>query len=191
MTRLTSEALALAGTRDANERLEQAVRDNFQFIWRSLRRLGLRPDHAVDDAAQRVFEIAARKFAVIEPGRERAFFFKTALKVAHDIRRSGRVESARFAGEAVDGLRDLGASPEQALSQARLRKALDDVLNEMPWELATVFILFEIEDVPAVEIARLLELPGGTVASRLRRAREEFRTRVKRLGEAPLLRGER
>src|SRR5258705_287426 len=43
---------------------------------------------------------------------------------------------------------------------------------------------FELEEMPTPEIGRILELPSGTVASRLRRAREQFQTHVKRLRAA-------
>ena len=63
MTGLTTESPTFGTVSGADDRLGRAVRENFQFIWRSLRRLGVRPDHAVDDAAQHVFEVAARKVA--------------------------------------------------------------------------------------------------------------------------------
>jgi RNA polymerase sigma-70 factor (ECF subfamily) len=43
-----------------------------------------------------------------------------------------------------------------------------------------VFALYELEELTMAEIASILDLPEGTVASRLRRAREEFRTIAKR-----------
>jgi hypothetical protein len=51
----------------------------------------------------------------------------------------------------------------------------------MPLDLRTVFVLFELEEMPTQEIATVLDLPTGTVASRLRRAREEFQKLVRRL----------
>jgi RNA polymerase sigma-70 factor (ECF subfamily) len=44
--------------------------------------------------------------------------------------------------------------------------------------LRTVFVLHEFEELNMSEIASVLEIPRGTVASRLRRARQEFRERV-------------
>src|SRR5688572_1788938 len=70
-------------------RLEVMARDQFQFVWRSLRRLGVR-EPATDDAAQKVFEIATRRLASIRSGAERAFLFNTAVRVAIEFRRTAR-----------------------------------------------------------------------------------------------------
>jgi hypothetical protein len=56
---------------------------------------------------------------------------------------------------------------------------LDSALGELAPELRTVFVLFELEERTMAEIAELLQIPSGTVASRLRRAREQFRDRVR------------
>jgi RNA polymerase sigma-70 factor (ECF subfamily) len=191
MTGLSTESAAFTAVSGDDDRLGRAVRENFQFIWRSLRRLGVRPDDAVDDAAQRVFEVAAKKVAAIEPGRERAFFFMTALKVAHELRRRGRRESSRFGGDATDTVVDPAPDPEQAATAARLRQLFDGILSEMPFELSTVFVLFELEELSSIEIAQLLEVPVGTVASRLRRAREQFRERAAKLDPTSPSRGEK
>src|SRR5262245_58299657 len=68
-------------------RLRVLVGEHFDFIWRSLRRLGV-PHTDVDDCAQQVFWVAARKLSMIAEGSERAFLFSTALRVASDARRS-------------------------------------------------------------------------------------------------------
>jgi RNA polymerase sigma-70 factor (ECF subfamily) len=51
----------------------------------------------------------------------------------------------------------------------------------MPIELRAVFVLHELEQKSSPEIAAMFALPLGTVASRLRRAREGFRDAIKRL----------
>lgn len=161
-------------------RLRAMALENFQFIWRSLRRLGV-GEPTTDDATQQVFEIAARRLDEIEVGKERAFLFKTAVRVAMERRR--QVARAR---ETLDELtlqdaRDPGPTPEQALEWQRSRALLDAVLDAMPLELRTVFVLFELEGLSSVQIAPLLDVPVGTVASRLRRAREEFSAQAKRI----------
>jgi RNA polymerase sigma-70 factor (ECF subfamily) len=51
----------------------------------------------------------------------------------------------------------------------------------MPLEARSVFVLFELEELTVPEIAAMLDLPIGTVASRLRRGRELFRAAATRM----------
>jgi RNA polymerase sigma-70 factor (ECF subfamily) len=76
---------------------------------------------------------------------------------------------------------DLVATPEQLADQRMARKLLDRLLDEMDPQIRSVFVLYELEEMTMGEIANLLEIPGGTVASRLRRARTEFKSLVRRL----------
>lgn len=154
------------------------VGDFFDFTWRSLRRLGV-PQAEVDDCTQQVFLVAARKLDDIQPGSERAYLFSTALRVASDARRRRtrrREVNEEDAAEALDPAPD----PEQVADQRRARALLDEVLDEMPLDLRVPFVLFELEEMPTAEIAALLDVPVGTAASRLRRAREEFQKIVAR-----------
>jgi RNA polymerase sigma-70 factor (ECF subfamily) len=48
-------------------------------------------------------------------------------------------------------------------------------------DLRAVFVLFELEEMTMMEIATISDLPPGTVASRLRRARQAFQETVKKL----------
>ncbi len=160
-------------------RLEAMARDQFQFIWRSLRRLGVR-EAATDDAAQKVFEIATRRLATIRKGAERAFLFNTAVHVAIEFRRRAAT-TRETTHEALEDLIDPGALPDEATERRRRRETLDALLDSMPMDLRSVFVLYELEGLDRFQIAELLELPSGTAASRLRRAREHFQAQVKRL----------
>lgn len=159
-------------------RLRAMVDEHVAFIWRLLRRLGV-PASDVDDASQRVFLVASEKLDAIAPGRERSFLFGTALNIAANVRRSSarlREVSDEELGEGVDPRPD----PEAQLDRERARAIADAVLNEMPLDLRAVFVLFEVEEMSTSAIAELLQVPVGTVASRLRRAREDFQQRLKR-----------
>jgi RNA polymerase sigma-70 factor (ECF subfamily) len=57
----------------------------------------------------------------------------------------------------------------------------DLVLSKIDPELEHVFVLFEAEGLSSREIAELLGIPRGSVRSRLRRAREQFRTAVSQI----------
>jgi RNA polymerase sigma-70 factor (ECF subfamily) len=54
-----------------------------------------------------------------------------------------------------------------------------------------VFMLAELEELSAPEIADLLDIPVGTVSSRLRAAREAFRGAVRRLAQQEVFKGRR
>ena len=152
------------------------VRAHFAFVWRVLRRLGLSESDA-DDATQQVFLVAARRSADIAAGSERAFLFGTAMNVASRAQRSERRRREDPDAE-LDERRDSKPGPEELVDRRRARELLDRVLGEMTLELRLVFVLYEVEELTMIEIARLLEVPQGTVASRLRRAREDFNARV-------------
>jgi RNA polymerase sigma-70 factor (ECF subfamily) len=60
----------------------------------------------------------------------------------------------------------------------------DIALSKMNADLAETFVLYEVEGLSSPEIAALLDIPLGSVASRLRRAREQFRDAVRRIEQA-------
>jgi len=164
----------------ADARLRAMLDAHYDFVWRSLRRLGV-PSTDVDDCAQQVFWVAAKKLDDIQEGSERAFLFGSAMRVASDARRSRsrRREAPALPEESTEAL-DPGPDPEQAASMRRARAVLDEVLDAMPMDLRAPFVLFELEEMSTAEIGAMLGLPTGTVASRLRRAREEFQAIVAR-----------
>lgn len=157
-------------------RFQRMVGEHFDFIWRSLRRLGAR-DGDVDDLTQRVFVTASSKLAQIRPGAERAFLFAVALREAGHARRSyrrrGEVGEEAIADKSTGAMR-----PDELAGRAEARAFIAAALDEMDDELRAVFILFEIEEMSAGEIAELLGIPVGTAKSRLRRAREDFALRT-------------
>jgi RNA polymerase sigma-70 factor (ECF subfamily) len=155
-------------------RLAAAIQADYRFIWRLLRRFGVPELHA-EDAAQQVFLIFAERLADIAPGRERAFAFGTALRLAQSTRRRlGR----ELPSEQLDERAAITAGPDELVDHKRARELLDRLLQELPLESRTVFVLFELETMSSPEIAAMLDIPLGTVASRLRRAREQFKALV-------------
>lgn len=164
---------------DLDERVQAQVRESFAYVWRLLRRLGLGPTDA-EDAAQQVFIVLAKKISELECGKERAFLYGTAVRIAWRARRTleRRREELR---PAVDEEDCPSPAPDQILAQREARSLLDKILGSLPLDVRTVFVLFEVEGLSLTEIARALEIPRGTVASRLRRGRTEFRRMVRRV----------
>ena len=179
---VAAEAVALdeaeSSPRASATRIAGLVRANYAFVWRLLRRLGLREGDA-DDAAQQVFLAASGRLSGVEPARERAFLYGVALNVGARARRSlGRRREEPLEAAAERAAAEPNA--EQVLERRQARALLDQLLDEMPEELRVVFVLFELEELSTPQIAELCEIPVGTAASRLRRAREDFEERVAR-----------
>jgi RNA polymerase sigma-70 factor, ECF subfamily len=153
-------------------RLRGIVLDHFDVLWRFLRRLGI-AESDTDDAVQEVVLVLARKLDQVQVGSERAFVFSTAVRVASDFRR--RTRNRREIDDAeLGGMQSPDLDPEALAEKQRHRAVLQSVLDQLPMELRSVFVLYELEELTMAEIAQTLELPPGTVASRLRRAREMF-----------------
>lgn len=153
---------------------------HYGSIWRLLRRLGVRSAQ-LDDAAQEVFWVAARRASDIQPGSEHSFLYGVALRVASQEAKKQRASAPLADLEAHPSICDLGPSPEEQLADRQARELLDEVLDALPSELRAVFVLFELEGLEVREIATLQEIPVGTASSRLRRAREEFSAISKRV----------
>lgn len=168
-----------ARSTDAENRLAAMFHHHYAFVWRSVRRLGVGPD-AVDDAVQEVFVVASRKLDSIEHGKEKAFLFGTAVRVASDSRRAYKRRRLEPVAEPPDPV-DAGPSIDELVAQKRARELLDELIDQLPDDTRPVFVLFELEGLTMAEIASYLELPPGTVASRLRRAREMFEAHVARI----------
>ncbi len=180
LTRTEDPLERTALTEDDETRLREAAKRYFADVWRFLRRLGV-PDVALDDAAQEVFLVAIRRFADIRPGAEKSYLLGTAVRVA-------KVHGRKHAREELladpDDERTEPATfstPEDSVHQMQEHALLMQLLEGLPDDLRTVFVLFEIEGESVVSIATALEIPQGTVASRLRRAREKFELRLARL----------
>jgi RNA polymerase sigma-70 factor (ECF subfamily) len=151
--------------------------EHHALIWRTLRRLGAGKEAAAD-FTQQAYVIAAERFFQIRPGCERAFLFSTAVGLAHTSRR----REWRCLLEA--DMEPHAKSPDNEDVAARkqyARQLIDRVLMRMDTSFASVFVLFEFEELSSPEIAEMLDIPLGTVASRLRRARQIFKYEVEQL----------
>jgi RNA polymerase sigma-70 factor (ECF subfamily) len=143
-------------------------------VWRALRRRGLAAE-AAEDAAQETFLLVAERLDDIRPESERSFLIATAVRVAHSLgRKTVRWELDEDMDQRLSGIRDT--------SDTRADMQLCDlVLSKVDADLVEVFVLYELEGLTSPEIAGLLEIPLGSVASRLRRAREQFRAAAERV----------
>lgn len=157
-------------------RVRALVGEYVDFVWRSLRALGVATSDC-DDGCQKVWCVVARKVQTIEEGKERSFIFSVVMRVASDMRRSVQAQRKATLGDALPLDLDLASSEpnaEELYDRHQARALLEQLLSGMPWEQRVVFLMFEVEELGLQDIADALNVPRGTVASRLRLAREAF-----------------
>lgn len=162
-----------AGLTRSDTRVRTAIDAHYDALWRFLRRMGVE-ESQVEDAVQQVLIVFAQRADAIEAAVVPSFLFGTALRVASDFRRRRRCEVADIDAASTRAHADPAPDAEHQVAQAELRRLLDQVLDTLPPELRAVFVLAELEELTMAEIARVLGIPPGTAASRLRRAREAF-----------------
>ena len=114
--------------------------------------------------------------AVEAPPDVRAFIDSHIAFVTRVLRRAGtpRAEISDQAAEQVERL----ATPEALIDQKMTRALLNGVIDQMNATWRATFVLYELEEMSMTEVADTLGIPRGTVASRLRGARNEFRARL-------------
>jgi RNA polymerase sigma-70 factor (ECF subfamily) len=81
--------------------------------------------------------------------------------------------------ESADPLHDPEPGPLEILEQQEIREKVQLALNQLDPEDAAVILLRDLQDVSYNEVADVLEIPVGTVKSRLHRARQALKSRLK------------
>jgi RNA polymerase sigma factor (sigma-70 family) len=156
----------------ASAKFDRLYRDHFAFVWRTLRRFGVR-DAALEDVAQEVFLVAYRKSgAWIEWSSPRAWLFGVARRVAKDHRRSRERHERKLEARLELELEAPRALDQRVEDHRRLR-AVYAAVDSLSPDRRTVWVLAELEDMSAPEIAQALEINLNTVYSRLHRARRD------------------
>jgi RNA polymerase sigma-70 factor (ECF subfamily) len=152
--------------------------EHFDFVWRSLRRLGV-PVASLDDAAQDVFVVALRRRADFE-GRSgvKTWLFGIAWNIARNLSRSKVRREDPLPEAIVDG-RHLGQDEAAARSEAV--GMLYELLDGLDDEKRAVFVMAELEEMGAKDIAAVTGVPENTVYSRLRAARSAFEAGLRRM----------
>jgi RNA polymerase sigma-70 factor (ECF subfamily) len=159
---------------------EVVYEEHVDMVWRGLRRLGV-AESQVEDAAQDVFVTVHRRLCDFQ-GRSAlsTWIFGITLGIARNYRRTARRKPEASEDE-VDGLsRPSQPSPESNAEEAQAVRVLYALLDELDDEKREIFVLSELEQASAPEIASALELNVNTVYARIRAARAAFEQAVSR-----------
>jgi RNA polymerase sigma-70 factor (ECF subfamily) len=154
-----------------------AFQSEFDYLCRTLRRLGVGSDD-IEDEAHEVFLVLKRKWSDYDPSRPlRPYLFGIAFRVVAAWRRRHRREVALTFEEVESAV----GGPDDALEAEYARKLVLAALSRIPLPRRSVFVMHDIDEIQMRDITKALSIPLFTGYSRLRKARREFEAAVKAL----------
>lgn len=159
--------------------LARIYEEHFDFVWRSARRLGV-PDGAVDDVVQEVFIVVHRQLASFEARSSMKTWLFGILR--NLVLRQRRSWARRGREEALEesAIEAVGAAADERVAESQARRVLHALLAQLDDDKRAVFVLAEMEQMSAPEIAEATGLKLNTVYSRLRLARAEMERALER-----------
>jgi RNA polymerase sigma-70 factor (ECF subfamily) len=153
-----------------------AFQSEFDYLCRTLRRLGIRSSD-LEDVVHEVFLVLHRRWDDYDPSFPlRPWLFGIAFRVAaaHRKRTAREVPLARVEVE------DTRPHPEQAAVTEEARATVLAALEQVPLRRRAVLVMHDLDNLGMRDIASGLSIPLFTAYSRLRKARKEFEAAVRR-----------
>jgi RNA polymerase sigma-70 factor (ECF subfamily) len=154
-----------------------AFQKEVEYVYRTLRRLGTAVSE-VEDLTQEVFLALRGSWIAYDPGRPlRPYLFGIAFRIASAHQRKRNREVAFGIVE----VGDTGPGPDDALQAKQARALVLAALERIPLPRRAVLVMHDIDDVPVSDVASALAIPRFTVYSRLRKARRELESALRRM----------
>lgn len=177
-----------AATRDTTAVFETLVDHHYRRVYNlAYRMLGSEPDAA--DATQEAFVRAYRALPRLRVEDTHAMWLRRiAINVCLDILRRRKVAPGFIALDpspaeedrhaVIRELPDPSTEPDRLYSQRERKQIVHRAVETLPPDYRTVILLHHLEEMPVEEIAGALGVPGGTIKSRLSRARKALRRKL-------------
>ena len=154
---------------------EAVYSTEFPFVWRNLRRLGV-PEPNLRDAAQDVFVVVLRRLPeFIGAAPLRSWLYSIVTRVARQHRRTLRRKGLGETEDANQVVDARSPTPQHGAESREALRTLIELLEHLDDEKREAFILSDLEEMTAPEIALALDVNLNTVYSRIRAARLELR----------------
>jgi RNA polymerase sigma-70 factor (ECF subfamily) len=175
-----------AGPPPADLSLPALIRDHAPALYRYAFRLAGQASDA-EDLVQQTFLIAQQKLHQLRASeRAGAWLFAVLRSCFLKSRRKAQPQTLPTAGDDALPLDELVEQPAGDATDAWLdREALQLALSELPDEFRLIVLMFYFEELSYKEIAEQLEIPIGTVMSRLSRGKAHLRKRLEPTPEPP------
>lgn len=184
-----TEAIVSDGASDAEcvQRVQEGESEAFETLVRrhqkTIFNLVYRMLGDYDEAAEMTQETFLSAYRSIDRFRGEANFSTWLYRIAINHATTRRKSVANWQQRSVpldltDDIRDRQLNPEERAAQRDVQDKVQSALNSLDPEDATVILLRDLQDTPYEEVAKILDIPLGTVKSRLHRARQELKARL-------------
>ncbi len=183
MPHILTEAVDPVSAGASSRQLAQVYRQHVQYVWRSLRHLGVQSSD-LEDVCHDVFLVVGRKLPTFEQRSSlRTWIYGICLRTASDYRSRAFRRREVLHDEILD--KTYGADQEDRTARHQVRNRLIELLDQLPDEQREVFVLYEIEELPMREVASATGSPLQTAYSRLHAARRELKDKLRARGVSP------
>lgn len=122
-----------------------------------------------EDVCQDVFVRLMTTHPLLQPGREKSWLLKVALNRCRDLWRGAWLKRVILGGPTFE----LIPAPDE-FSRRDDQQAMMAAINQLPATFKEVILLHYYQGMNIAEIAQMLELPEGTISSRLSRGRKNL-----------------
>jgi len=173
---LAGDSAPLCPPRGAVPPFSEIYRQYFDFVWSSVRHLGV-SGAAIDDVVQEVFIVISAKLHTLQqPDSLRSWIYGVVRRTASSHRRARKPDEGLRAvqAELEPSLGPSPATPHDLVEHNAQLQLLSSLLDELDEPKREVFMLAELQEMPVPEIAEALDIPVNTAYSRLRAARGAF-----------------
>jgi len=156
-----------------------AFDSELSYLFQTLQRMGAAP-REIEDLVQEVFVVLHRNWPTLDTSRPlRPYLFAVAFRIVAAHRR----RHARETPHAVLETEDSAPSPESSLRSKESTALLLAALDRVPLPRRAVLIMHDLDEVPVAEVAERLSITRFGTYARLRKARKELASAVRRLSK--------
>ena len=176
---LSADTAEKSGTASAQREFELRLTECGPLAFRVARAV-LRNDPDAEDVAQEALFRAYRKFEDLrDPSRFRAWVVRISFRLALDRWRSAKRRERRETAWAAPDMQAAPLTAEQIAVSNEFQTRLEQALEGLPDKSRLVVILSAIQGYTLEEVAAILEIPVGTVKSKLFHARKQLAEKLR------------
>ena len=141
--------------------------------------------HDAEDLTQDVFVRVFRSLERYTPGSFEGWLHRITTNLFLDaVRRKARIRFGPLSDDAADRLPGRDPTPERAYLDATFDLDVQTALDSLAPGFRAAVVLCDIEGLTYEEIGRILDIPMGTVRSRIHRGRTQLREALAHLDPA-------